>query len=195
MATPDPAILENLLQRHLDGDLSEYEARQLSQQVRSSPALRREQAQLETLVSLLEEGRIPVEAGFEQRVLDNLPPAAWEARGARAWRLPAAMLVVLAVVGVVLAKAAQPAAGSIVGALSAALELLVTATLTGAGLLGASWTGLQAVFRGLGAGSPWAMVGLATLVLVLNGLLVYALRRRPRLAAAERGADSPPAVD
>ncbi len=180
MGTPDPAILEDLLQRHLDGDLNGYERRQLDQHLRFSADLRREKQRLEGTVALLDEARIPVRDGFQQRVLQSLPAAGWEARASRAWRLPAATLAALAVVGTVLAKAAQPAVGSLAKSFSAAVELWITAAVTGAGLLGASWKGLQIAFRGLGAGSPWTMVGLVALVLGLNVLLFLSLRRRPR---------------
>lgn len=194
MRTPDPAILEgavrkdavleDLVQRHLDDELSDYEQRKLEQHLRGSADLRREQAQLEGVVALLDECRVPVEDGFHERVMSSLPAAGWEARNARAWRLPAALLAALAVVGTVLAKAAQPAAGSIAGALSAAFDLMITAALTGFGLLGATWKGLQVAVRGLGAGSPWTVVGLVIVVLVLNVVLFLALRPRPKLVPA-----------
>ncbi|MCB1032336.1 MAG: hypothetical protein KDD47_00695 [Acidobacteria bacterium] len=186
MGTPNPAILEDLVQRHLDDDLNGPELKVLEQHLRTSASLRREQEQLRGVFALLDEGRIPVEAGFERRVMNSLPAAGWEARSARSWRLPVAVLVAFAVLGTVLAKAAQPAAGSIAGALSAAFDLMMTAALTGFGLLGASWKGLQAVFRGLGTGSPWVMVGLVALVLGANLLLFFALRSRPRLAPATK---------
>lgn len=191
MGTPDPAILEDLLQRHLDEDLSTYERRQLDQHLRASREFQREKERLEGVVALLEEARIPVDAGFRQRVLSSLPAAGWEARSARAWRLPVAIFAALAVVGTVLAKAAQPAVGSLAAAFSGAIELWMTAALTGFGLLGASWKGLQIAFRGLGAGSPWAMVGLVAVVLGLNVLLVFALRQRPRLAPARKDREPP----
>lgn len=193
MATVERAIVEDWLQRELDGDLSEREQRELAQQLGESADLRLERRALQALNQQLALSRIPVCEDFSDRVMADLPSAAWEARGVRAWRWPLALLAVLAVaaaaVGRLATGATEAAGGGLLGAVASVFGLLRAGVLAGTGLLGFSWKGLRLAFEQLLTGSPMTLVGMALVVVGLNLLLYLGLRRRLRPAAARSSRD------
>jgi len=193
MATVDPTTLNELVQRQLDGDLPSHERRTLEEGLRRAPDLAVERKQLQSLVADMEAARIPVREGFQAQVMAELPSAAWEARAARSWRVPVALLVALVGSLVALARWAPEgfqAQGPLAGTLAAVGDLLVVSVLTGAGLLGASWKGLQAGAVELFTTSPMTAMGLIALVLGLNIFFFLGLRSR-RKAPAEEPATKP----
>ena len=71
-------------------------------------------------------------------------------------------------------------------ALGAVADLMVAAALAGAGLLGASWSGVGLALGEIFAGSKGTLAAFAGLVVGLNLVLFLLLRRRP--AAVKSGA-------
>jgi hypothetical protein len=194
MATVDRVFLQELLQRELDDDLGAGERSLLEQGLLELPDLRQEREQWAQMKAKMEAARIAVRPDFCQQVLDQLPAAAWEARASRAWRFPAAVLLSLGAVLVGLVGSSKGLAafpGPLVGALAAAVDLLQTSLLAGAGLLGASWKGLQVSLAQLFAGSPAAVVGFFFLVVALNAVFFYGLRSRKRRPVEQPAAKRP----
>jgi hypothetical protein len=74
--------------------------------------------------------------------------------------------------------------GSIFGVFTAVADLFGVALVTGAGLLGHSWQGLRLAFGEILGGSVTGILGLVALLVGLNALLFFALRRGSRQAAA-----------
>lgn len=196
MATVDRTTLEDWIQRELDGDLGPQEERLLKEQLRLQPDLAAERRQLQGMLRSLEDSRIAVGDDFRAQVMAGLPPAAWEVRAARSWRLPVALLAALFVGLVALVRYTPGLAldGPLTAAVGAVGDLIVTSVVTGAGLLGASWQGLQAGLAELFSTSPVAAIGLIALLLGLNGLFFLGLRsrrlRRQESAGREDGPSS-----
>lgn len=145
------------------------------------------------LVHRLETARVDVRPGFASEVLSALEPAPWEARTLRAWRLPFAIVLVLAGVAAAIfggaAAELDRGAGGF-GALVALADLFATAATAGAGLLAASWQGLGlGVAEWLGASKLNAAAAVGAVV-GINYLLLRALRRRP--ARVESGRSQGP---
>jgi hypothetical protein len=188
MAKLDRTTLGELLQRQLDGDLGPQERRLLEDELRASPELAEEHRLLQDLATRMSATRIPVRPGFREQVMAGLPPAAWEVRAARSWRLPVALLVALAGCLAMLTRFAPEGLrtkGLFAGTLVAVGDLLRVSVVTGAGLLGASWKGLQAGIGELFASSPMTAVGLLMLLAGLNFLFFLGLRSRKRTRARE----------
>ena len=195
MAMVDRTTLKELLQRHLDGVLSSQEQRLLDEGLRRAPDLAAEGRQLRSLATHMEAARIPVRGDFREQVMAALPPAAWEARAARSWRLPVAFLAALVGSLVGLARwmpESFQAQGPVAGTLAAVGDLLRASVVTGAGLLGATWKGLQAGAVELFAASPMTALGLLVLALGLNLLFFLGLRSRKRTRAQETASKPDP---
>ncbi|MCB1056709.1 MAG: hypothetical protein KDD11_14505 [Acidobacteria bacterium] len=188
MATVERAIVEDWLQRELDGDLSEREQRELTRELEDSAELRLERRALQALNQQLALSRIPVSEDFRDRVMSDLPSAAWEPRRTGAWRWPVAFLAVLvaalAVLGRLTGGATVETGSGVLGAIASVFGLVRAGILAGTGLLGYSWKGLRLAFEQVLAGSPTALAGVVLVIAGLNLLLYLGLRRRARPAAA-----------
>ncbi len=129
---------------------------------------------------------IAVRPDFRAAVLASLPATGWEARSPRAWRFPAAVIVLLGSLAGALLAAGSAAAPSSLSALLAVGGMFRAAALAGAGLLAASWKGIGLLVEEVIA-SPVSLGAFGFLVLCLNLLLISLIRRRrPAGAAAAR---------
>ena len=167
-----PAADRELLGRHLEG----------------CPECRAEAELLSGLVRRLAADRIPVRPGFTLEVMSALEPAPWEARTARAWRWPFALLVALGCAAAALygsAAAGLDPAGHSWSALAALAGLLRAALVAGAGLAAATWSGVGAAIGDWLGRSPANWLAAGVLVVALNALAVRLVRRRA-------GASAPP---
>jgi len=172
-----------------DGALDEKQRAVLVAHLDRCPECRSEQASVQRVVARLASARVEVRPGFTSEVMSALEPAPWEARTLRAWRMPFALVLVLAGVAAALfggaAAELDRGAGGF-GALAALADLFVTATTAGAGMLAASWQGLGlAVAEWLGE-SRLNIAAAIGAVAGVNYLLLRVLRRRPAGAAASR---------
>lgn len=182
MKMPDHETLQEWLSLDQEAALKPAEQAVLADHVAACGDCRRLRDQLVALDRLLAAERLPVRSDFRRTVMASLPPAGWETRAPRAWRLPAAAVVLFGSLAAALAVSGS-GSGSAPGLapLLAVAEMLKVAALAGAGLLNASWKGLGMVV-GEVISSPLSMVMFAFLVVCLN-LLVISLVRRRRPAA------------
>lgn len=181
MATVDQSTLEELLLREMDELLTPEERSLLEESVEHSPEMLSERAGLQALAAAMGESRIPVRADFREQVMASLPTAPWEVPARSSWKVPLACLAVLAGATSLLSfwSTQSSTTGSLFGSVVAIFDLIKLALVTGAGLLGASWTGLRVAMGELFRVSPTAMVGVILLVVGLNALFWLGLRRRP----------------
>lgn len=185
------ATFEEWLEVELDGRLAPEQQARLAAHAAECPSCQAARQAQARLVALLAATRVEAEPGFRARVLAALPPAGWEARSPRAWKLPLAAFALLgglaaAVLGTSSAQLAP--GGSLAAALLALGGLARAAVLAGAGLLDASWLGVGLAVREL-LGSPLNLGALGLVVLCLDLLLVSLVRRRgqARRVAARPG--------
>lgn len=173
------------LEREPEPLLSRGERRRLEEHVAGCAECREDRRRLVRLDALLVDAAVPVRDGFRAEVMASLPAAGWEARAPRTWRLPVAVLLVLAVAaGLLVGVPSAGAAGALSGAAGAVLDMVTTGALAATGILWASW-------RGLGLAldlylSPAAALALLVLVVSLDALLLSFLVRRGREAAPGR---------
>ncbi len=176
------------LEREPEELLSRQERRLLDEHLGECGECRAERRELARLDHLLANGAVPVRVGFRDEVLAALPAAGWEARSPRAWRVPVAVMLVLAAAAVILgsvqsAGSLGAGAGGFGGVVAALGQMVLTGVLAATGLLWASWRGLGLA---LGASlSPASAIALIALVVSLD-VLVLALVSRRRRPAAER---------
>lgn len=180
----------------LDGALAAAERRELEAHLAGCADCAAERRRLERLHRRLAESRIPVRAGFRERVLAALPATGWEARPARAWRLPGLLLAALGSATLLLAAVGglrlEPQ-GPLPAALAAVVELLATSALAGAQLMGASWRALGLAVNELVLASPTAVAALLLVLACLSALFVRLVRGagaapvRQRAAASDDG--------
>lgn len=133
------------------------------------------------LAETLRQSKVEVRPDFRAAVMMALPATGWEARAPRAWRLPIALFALLGGAAAILfgtsaARAGIP--GSMVGALTAIVDLFGAALLAGSGLAAASWRGLGLALGELLGASRANLVAALVLVAGVNWLL-YRLLRRP----------------
>lgn len=196
MRTMDQGTLKEWLDLDLEGQLSERERRELGKELEGSAELRRERQELVALGGLLAESRVEVRRGFAQQVVKSLPPAGWEARSPKGWKLVASLLLLLggasaAMVGTGSARLAPESA--FLGAVAAVADLFKAAALAGAGMLQASWRGLGLAMGEMVRGSWLGWVAFALVVVGLNALLYLQLRSNRRaLATTSSGRSSRP---
>jgi hypothetical protein len=176
-----------LLDREVEGELAAGERRHLAEHLAGCAGCRGEQQRLLRLHEALGEARIPLAEGFRARVMEALPVAPWErpavAAPHRAMAAAVALLAAFAVASALLLAAASGAAAGApgMGVLAAVGKMATAALVTGAGLLGASWSGIGMAVGELFASAPAVLVGFVVL-LVLMSLLLVSLLRRPRTA-------------
>jgi hypothetical protein len=96
MNAEDCATLHERLDLEAEGALPPREAAALARHLAGCADCRAEREALARLHRALAASRLPVRDGFAERVMAALPAAGWEARHPRAWRLPLALLVLLA---------------------------------------------------------------------------------------------------
>lgn len=186
----DHTIYREWLDLELEGALPAGDGERLAVHLARCAECRGERERLIALHESLSAARVPVRAGFREQVMASLPEAGWERRAAPAARwawaaglvglLAAASAALFAVSGTRLAPG-----GSLAGALAALAEMLAMAAVAGAGLLGATWTGLGMAVGELFARSPGTVVAVALLAVCLAALTV-SLLRRPQAARQQR---------
>ena len=171
----------------VEDELPARQRRELADHLAQCAGCAGERRRLLGLHRALGEARVPVRAGFERQVMAALPAPAWQRTPAavprRSLLAPALALLVLALASTLLLTAA--AAGGPVpglGVLAALGKMSVAALVAGAGLLGASWSGLGMALGELFGAAPGVLVGFS-LLLVLLSLLLASLLRRPRPVA------------
>jgi anti-sigma factor RsiW len=169
----------------LDGALPAAEARQLEAHLAGCDGCRGERRRLLSLSEALGEAKIAVRGGFEAEVMAALPAAGWQTATAapprRAYARAAMLLVALGGVSALFFALSGGDGGPLGGSLAALVSALGAALVAGAGLLGASWSGLGMAIGETFSESPMTALGLAVLLLCLSLLLVSMLRR-PRAA-------------
>lgn len=177
------------LEREAGEMLSRDERRQLAEHLEGCPECRLEREEHVRLETLLSENAVPVRAGFRDDVMASLPAAGWEGRSLLAWRLPVAVMIVLAVAAgwvVVAPGAGGGAAGALTGALAALGDMAATGVLAASGLLWASWRGFGLAIDAYL--TPGAAIALFVLVVSLDVFLLSILVRRGKAAPEEAGA-------
>ena len=182
-----------------EGELSPAESRRLADHLEGCADCRAARRQSVALGELLDGAKVPVAEGFSARVMAALPEPAWRTAGegaaapqaaasspasprrALAWAV--GLFAALAVVSTLLLTAALGGADGLPGGglLAAVGQMAVAAVVTGAGLLGASWSGVGLAVGELFTSAPGTLVAFALLLLFLSGLL-FVLLRRPRQA-------------
>ncbi|HVS12394.1 MAG TPA: hypothetical protein VMV46_00590 [Thermoanaerobaculia bacterium] len=162
----------------LDGGPERSAGADLSDRLAADAELAAEERALRALFSQLESARVTVKPGFADGVMARLP----RRRRAFSWVLAASLLVLFAAGGLGLLRLAG--VGGSLGVLSALGDFVATSLVAGAGLLGATWSGVGAAVREWLGPSPVTW-GIAAAVLVSLGLLLLSLVRR-RVPALER---------
>lgn len=186
MNRTDHTTFREWLDLEADGALAPADGRRLAAHLAECADCRAERERLARLHESLAASRVAVADGFRERVMTALPEAPWERRVAAAGNWLRAGVVGAALAGLsvalfALSGARLEAGGSLAGALAAVGDMLVTAAIAGAGLLGASWTGIGLVVGDLFRRSPGTLAAVALLAVFLAALTV-SLVRRPRTA-------------
>lgn len=177
-----------------DGALGAEERRTLEAQLAERPELARQRRALEGLHSLIAESRIPVAAGFSERVMAALPAVPWrqtERRAVPVWGLPLAVMLAFALGAAwLLSGSGLLGGGAVVGTILAMLDLAKTSVLAGSGLLYATWRGIGFGLEEVIGASPGGLVAFGILVLCLDLLFLSMLRRRrPAVVTADEDDD------
>ncbi|HVS65396.1 MAG TPA: hypothetical protein VMT85_18035 [Thermoanaerobaculia bacterium] len=172
--------LDQTLDQRLDqqpddctADAEEAAPAGLSQALASSPLLAEEERSMRALFTQLREARVDVDADFTDRVMSALP----RRRSLVSWAIAAALLLGFALGGAALLSASGLDGGSL-GLFSALGDFVATSLLAGAGLLGATWSGIGTAVREWLGPSPLNWVIAAAVMLSLCLLLISLLRRR-----------------
>lgn len=189
MSRPDHSTYREWLNLDADGSLGSGERALLDEHLASCAECRHEREEILALDALLRRSALSVRLDFGASVMAALPTAGWEARSPRAWRFTAAVIVLLGGFAAALLIAGSAPASSGLGALFAVGGMLQAAAVAGAGLLGASWTGLGLVLDKV-ISSPVSLGAFGLLVLCLNLFLVSLIRRRRPAAAARSRMDT-----
>ena len=193
MDAMDCGSFREWLELEADGRLHGEERHALDRHADGCAECREERRATAALRGALERSRVGVSAGFAAEVMQRLPAAGWEASAPRAWRLPLALLAAFASAAAALvgiSSARFHPGVPFAGAVAAVADMVQTAALAGAGLLGASWRGIGLAVREMFATSPGTVVAFVILVLAVD-LLALALIRRRR-GVFEGGLSSPP---
>lgn len=176
------------LDLEIDDGLEPAQRERLAAHLEACAECREERLRSIALAERLAAARVEVRPGFAAEVVAALEPAPWEARRPSAWRWPLALLVVLAAGSAALSSLAATTAGfgGWWAAAGAIAEMLVAGLVAGAGMAGATWSGVGAAIGDWLGGSPVRLVVALVAVVLLNVLALRSLRRRPRAATARR---------
>jgi len=181
-AHTDPKLLVDL---GLDGALAPGESETLRARIANDEGLRREERELGKLHEVLASGRVVARPGFTDAVMVALPESApWADRKLLGWRsvLGTLAAVLALALGAFAIAGARGMDGVGFAAARAVADFAMSAALSGAGLLAASW-------RGVGMAVAAALDLPATIVfgigvVAVNALLIALLRRPRRRRAA-----------
>jgi len=172
-----------LIDAYVDGAVSEAERRLAEQHLAGCAACRDEARGLSVLHELLAAERLAP----EPLAIDISAPPRTRLRAGRR-RAMVATAALVAVFGGALAVLATlaPAAGSAASAAATLFDFTVTLGMLGAGLLDASWRGLNAAMSSALAPATPALLFGGAAVVGLTGLLFSLLRRGSRASARQR---------
>jgi anti-sigma factor RsiW len=169
-----------------DGALGAGERRALDEHLAGCADCARAMAEAVAVTGKLAGARLAVRPGFAADVMAALEPAPWEARTARSWRLPLAVLVAVGGAAAALlgsGAAAFAPSGGTAGALFALADLFRASLVAGSGLAAASWRAVgDAAGTWLGD-SPANWLAAAVLALGANYLLFRLLRASRQVEA------------
>ncbi len=188
----DHALFEELAFLEADGELTSVERRRLDEHALRCASCRALRTEGRRLAEVLESAAIQPDPDFAAQVMSELPAAAWEMRRPAAWRLPAALVLLLAGVGSWLAvegtglEMARPWLATA----GAVLEFFRSAALAGAGLLSASWAGMGLALAELSSLSRIGFLVFGIFVLGVDFLFLRYLRARSTAAAGARSGRS-----
>jgi len=171
-----------LIDAWVDGAVSEAERRSAEQHIAECAACRDEARALSALHQLLAAERLsPAPLAIDL----HAPPTRRRA-GRRRAAVAAAALVALFGGALALLATIAPAAGSAASAAATLFDFVATVGMLGAGLLDASWRGLNvAMSSALAPATPALLFGGAAVV-GLAGLLFSLLRRGSKASARQR---------
>lgn len=174
--------LVELVYLEIDGELQPGERRALDEHVSRCEDCRRIRAQMPVLSSALDDVKVEAHPELARRVLENLPPTAWEMRRPRSWRFAMAAFVVLLGASLALTYESPPLGEALpwIGTLAAIGDMFRSATLAGAGLLAASWSGVGLALGEVLSRSTFGYVVFGLFVLGLDFLLARYLWRLSR---------------
>ena len=135
--------------------------------------------------SVLDEIKIDAHPDLARRVLENLPPAAWEMRRPASWRVAAIAFLGLFGAAYALTFQSEPLGEALpwIGTLAAMAELFGSAALAGAGLLAASWSGVGLALGEILSRSTMGLVAFGVFVLGIDCLFLRYLWRLSRREA------------
>lgn len=171
-----------LIDAWVDGAVSEAERRSAERHIAECAACRDEARALSALHELLAAERLSP----EPLAIDLHAPRTRRRAGRRRSAVAAAALVALFGGALATLATLAPAAGSAASAAATLFDFTVTLGMLGAGLLDASWRGLNvAMSSALAPATPALLFGGAA-VLGLTGLLFSLLRRGSKASARQR---------
>jgi predicted anti-sigma-YlaC factor YlaD len=185
----DHDIYREWLDLEIDGGLEPEERVRLAAHLEVCVECRTERQRSIALAERLASNRVAVRPGFAAEVVAALEPAPWEARRPAAWRWPVALLVALAAGAAALSGSAATAVGGSSGwwtSVGALARMFVAGLVAGAGMVGATWSGVGAAVGEWLGGSPARLVLAIVAVVLVNVLAVRSLSRRSRAAEARR---------
>lgn len=172
------------LEEAIDGELDSSRSEVLEAHLSECAACRQENESVLRLHGMLSDDRVTVAPGFAARVMKALPVEAWQVRPARSFRLAMVLLLVFASSSVLLLSASGVVGSAPFTLFGSVADLLATAALAGAGLLGATWQGVGLVLRDLLTGSPTTFIGFAAALVGIHLLLWRLLRPRQKARAS-----------
>ena len=180
-----------LVYLEIDAELSQRETRELNEHASSCLECRAIRGEMPSLNSVLDEIKIDAHPDLAGRVLENLPPAAWEMRRVSSWRVAAIAFLGLFGAAYALTFQSEPLGEALpwIGTLAAMAELFRSAALAGAGLLAASWSGIGLALGEILSRSTLGTVTFGVFVLGIDCLFLRYLwrsSRREALATSRR---------
>ena len=164
-----------------DGALGAGERRALDEHLAGCADCARERALAVALTEELAGARLAVRPGFAADVMAALESAPWEARTARSWRLPLALLVAVGGAAAALlgsGTAAFAPSGGTAGALYALADLFRASLVAGSGLAAASWRAVGDAAGSWLGDSPGNWLAALVVAFGANYLLFRLLRVR-----------------